>query len=149
MTEKYRSNIMAAIYETAEDLHEAELLDKRTMREFDELCLTPIRPLIPDEIRNIRQRENVSQSVFANYLLMLRKKFRRGVLRTPAQQNHINGTLAYAGSRSEPLRYVDYHGDCVTSVNLNVSKGIISKWECGEKHPSGASLKLLLPTVEF
>jgi putative transcriptional regulator len=25
---------------------------------------------------------------------------------------------------------------------LNVSKGI-SKWECGEKRPSGASLKLL------
>lgn len=84
---------MAAIHETAEDLHEAGLMDKCTMREFDELCLTPIRPLIPDEIRKIRERENVSQSVFANY--------------------------------------------------LNVSKGIISKWECGEKRPSGASLKLL------
>lgn len=84
---------MAAVHETAEDLHEAGLMDKCTMREFDELCLTPIRPLVPDEIRKIRERENVSQSVFANY--------------------------------------------------LNVSKGIISKWECGEKHPSGASLKLL------
>jgi putative transcriptional regulator len=26
---------------------------------------------------------------------------------------------------------------------LNVSSGIVSKWECGEKHPAGASLKLL------
>jgi putative transcriptional regulator len=68
-------------------------MDKFTMREFDELCLTPIRHFVPEEIRQIRERENVSQSVFANY--------------------------------------------------LNVSKGIISKWECGEKRPSGASLKLL------
>jgi putative transcriptional regulator len=26
-------------------------MDKRTMREFDELCLTPVRPLRPKEIR--------------------------------------------------------------------------------------------------
>jgi putative transcriptional regulator len=84
---------MAAVHETAEDLYDAGLMDKCSMREFDALCLTPIRPLIPEEIRKIRERENVSQSVFANY--------------------------------------------------LNVSKGIISKWECGDKRPSGASLKLL------
>lgn len=93
MNKQYRSNIMAAVHETARDLNEAGLMDKFTMREFDELCLTPVRPLVPEEIRKIRERENVSQSVFANY--------------------------------------------------LNVSKGIISKWECGEKRPSGASLKLL------
>ena len=93
MNKQYRSNIMAAVHETAEDLHDVGLMDKFTMREFDELCLTPIRHFVPEEIRQIRERENVSQSVFANY--------------------------------------------------LNVSKGIISKWECGEKRPSGASLKLL------
>jgi putative transcriptional regulator len=93
MSKQYRSNIMAAVHETAEDLYEAGLMDKCSMREFDALCLTPIRPLVPEEIRRIRERENVSQSVFANY--------------------------------------------------LNVSKGIISKWECGDKRPSGASLKLL------
>jgi hypothetical protein len=27
-------------------------MDKRTMREFDELCLTPDRPLPPEEIRS-------------------------------------------------------------------------------------------------
>jgi putative transcriptional regulator len=93
MNKQYRSSIMAAVHETAEDLHEAGLVDKFTMREFDELCLTPIRHFVPEEIRQLRERENVSQSVFANY--------------------------------------------------LNVSKGIISKWECGDKRPSGASLKLL------
>ena len=65
MNKQYRSNIMAAVHETAEDLHEAGLMDKCTMREFDELCLTPIRPLIPEEIKKIRERENVSQGVFA------------------------------------------------------------------------------------
>jgi len=93
MGKQYRSNIMASIHETAEDLYEAGLMEKRTMREFDVLCLTPISPLKPEEIRDIRERENVSQVVFANY--------------------------------------------------LNVSKGIVSHWERGEKRPSGASLKLL------
>jgi len=41
---------MASIHETAEDLRAAGALDKRTMREFDALCLTPIRPLRPKEI---------------------------------------------------------------------------------------------------
>jgi len=93
MGKQYRSNIMASIHETAEDLYEAGIMEKRTMREFDGLCLTPISPLKPEQIRDIRERENVSQVVFANY--------------------------------------------------LNVSKGIISQWERGEKRPSGTSLKLL------
>ena len=59
---------MASIHETAEDLYEAGLMEKRTMREFDSLCLTPISPLKPEEIRDIRERENVSQVVFATYL---------------------------------------------------------------------------------
>jgi putative transcriptional regulator len=36
---------MASIHETAEGLHAASAMDKRTMREFDELCLTPVRRL--------------------------------------------------------------------------------------------------------
>jgi len=35
---------------------------------FDAACLTPIRPLKPEEIKAIREREHVSQTVFANYL---------------------------------------------------------------------------------
>jgi putative transcriptional regulator len=34
---------MASIHETAEGLHTAGVMGKRTMREFDELCLTPAR----------------------------------------------------------------------------------------------------------
>jgi len=43
-------------------------VDKATMREFDALCLTPVEPLTPEEIRALREREQVSQPVFAHYL---------------------------------------------------------------------------------
>src|SRR5438270_4052104 len=90
MSKKYRSDAMAAIHETMEALHDISAIDKQTMRRFDDACLTPIRPLKPKEIKAIRERENVSQTVFANY--------------------------------------------------LNVTSSLVSKWERGEKRPSGASL---------
>jgi putative transcriptional regulator len=68
-------------------------MDKRTLRKFDALCLTPVRPLSPPQIRAIRNRERVSQAVFARH--------------------------------------------------LNVTSGLISQWERGEKRPAGPSLKLL------
>lgn len=64
----YRSDVKAAIHETALDLHEAGLIDKRTMRRFDDSCLTPVRAFSADEIRALREREQVSQTVFALYL---------------------------------------------------------------------------------
>jgi putative transcriptional regulator len=84
---------MAAIHELMEDLHKGGVIDKQTMRHFDAACLTPVRPLKPREIKAIREKEQVSQTVFANY--------------------------------------------------LNVTSSLVSKWERGEKRPSGASLKLL------
>src|ERR1035437_2025898 len=93
MRKQYSSPVMACIHETAEGLHGAGVMDKRTMREFDELCLTPVRPLKPTEIGGLSLREGASQAVFARY--------------------------------------------------LNVTTGLVSQWERGEKHPQGASLKLL------
>jgi putative transcriptional regulator len=93
MTKRYRSDVMASIHETAEGLHAIGLLDKQTMRRFDETCLTPVMPMSAEEIRALREREAASQAVFARY--------------------------------------------------LNVTPGLVSQWERGEKHPQGASLKLL------
>jgi putative transcriptional regulator len=93
MTKQYRSPVMASIHETAEGLHAVGIMDKQTMRKFDDACLTPVRPLAPEEIRSLREREGASQAVFARH--------------------------------------------------LNVTTGLISQWERGEKHPQGASLKLL------
>lgn len=39
------NNAMASIHETAEGLHAAGVMDKQTMRKFDEACLTPVLPL--------------------------------------------------------------------------------------------------------
>jgi putative transcriptional regulator len=59
--------ILASVHETAEGLFGAGAIDKATMWEFDALCLTPVLPLTPDEIRALRERERVSQPVFARY----------------------------------------------------------------------------------
>lgn len=65
---QYRSNVMASIHETVEGLHRIGLIDKQTMKEFDQRCLIPVPPLSAKKIKNIRKRENVSQMVFAYYL---------------------------------------------------------------------------------
>lgn len=64
----YRSDALAAAHETAADLHGIGLLDQRTMRGFDALCLAEVEDLAPEEIKALRERENVSQPVFARYL---------------------------------------------------------------------------------
>ena len=64
----YKSNLKAAIHETASDLYEVGMIDKQTMRQFDESCLTPVHEFTAEEIRALREREEVSQTVFAHYL---------------------------------------------------------------------------------
>ena len=68
MTKVYKTEALAAVHDTAEGLYEVGIIDKRTMREFDEACLAPAELLAPEEIRAIRERELVSQPVFARYL---------------------------------------------------------------------------------
>lgn len=68
MAKNYKSEALAAIHETMEGLLEIGAVDKQTMRQFDEACLTAIQPLAPDEIKAIREREQLSQPVFARYL---------------------------------------------------------------------------------
>lgn len=65
---KEEGGILASIHKTAAGLHKAGLIGKATMREFDAMCLTPVEPLSPEEIRALREREQVSQPVFAHYL---------------------------------------------------------------------------------
>ena len=64
----YKSDAFAAIHETASDLYEAGMIDKQTMQEFDDTCLTPVHEFTPEEIQALREREQVSQTVFAHYL---------------------------------------------------------------------------------
>jgi putative transcriptional regulator len=68
VAKKYRTNLLASIHETMEALHDVGAIGKQTMRQFDEACLTPIRVLTPAEIKALRNRERISQPVFARYL---------------------------------------------------------------------------------
>ncbi|MEE2000882.1 DNA-binding transcriptional regulator [Alkalimonas sp. MEB108] len=68
MSKKYRSDAFAAIHETMEALHDVGAINKQTMREFDASCLTPVEVLLPEQIRALREREHLSQPVFARYL---------------------------------------------------------------------------------
>lgn len=64
----YKSDAMAAVHEMMDGFHQSGAIDKRTMREFDEACLAVVQPIMPEEIRAIRERERLSQPVFARYL---------------------------------------------------------------------------------
>ena len=64
----YKSDAFAAIHETASGMFEAGVIDKQTMRHFDEACLTPVHDFTAEEIKALREREGVSQKVFALYL---------------------------------------------------------------------------------
>ena len=68
MPKTYKSEALAAVHEMMEGLHEAGAVTKKTMREFDAACLAPATALAPEEIRSIREAEQVSQPVFARYL---------------------------------------------------------------------------------
>ena len=69
---QYKSEAFAAIHETMEALHQIEAIDKKTMRDFDAACLADLSEMEPEEIRALRQRERVSQPVFAAYLNVTR-----------------------------------------------------------------------------
>ena len=90
---KAKSDILAAVHETANDLHELGFIDKRKMRKYNLLCLQPIPDYDSKKIRKLRSQLHLSQSVLA--------------------------------------------------AVLNTSLSTVQKWEIGEKHPSGSSLKLL------
>jgi len=65
---KTKSPILEAVHETAKGLQKAGVMDQVTLREFDRLCLPPVEPLQPEEIKKIREASHVSQAVFARLL---------------------------------------------------------------------------------
>jgi len=65
---KTKSAILEAVRETVKGLHAAGVMDRVTLREFDRLCLPPVEPLPPEEIKRIRETSRVSQAVFAALL---------------------------------------------------------------------------------
>ena len=62
-----RESVLEVVHKTARGLRAAGLVDVRTMREFDALCLPPVKEYSAREIKRIRERNKVSQAVFAAY----------------------------------------------------------------------------------
>ena len=61
-------SILKSVHDTAKGLHKAGAMDEVTMREFDALCLPPVKNYTPAQIKHLRRRYKASQSVFAAYL---------------------------------------------------------------------------------
>jgi putative transcriptional regulator len=73
--------ILSVVHETAQGLHDAGVMDAKTMREFDALCLPPVKVYSAEQIKRIRLRSQTSQAVFAAYLNTSRstvQKWERG-----------------------------------------------------------------------
>ncbi|MEQ1627628.1 MAG: DNA-binding transcriptional regulator [Nitrospira sp.] len=65
---KAKSAILEAVQDTAKGLNKAGVMDQVTLREFNRLCLPPVSPLKPKQIKHIRECSRVSQAVFARLL---------------------------------------------------------------------------------
>lgn len=61
-------SILDTVHESAKELHKAGVMDEVTLKEFDALCLPPIKQYSPAQIKRIRQSTKASQGVFAVYL---------------------------------------------------------------------------------
>jgi putative transcriptional regulator len=61
-------SILNTVHETATGLHKAGVMDAQTMREFDALCLPPVKTYKPIQIKRLRLKYKASQAVFAAYL---------------------------------------------------------------------------------
>ena len=61
-------SILEVVYEDAKSLYDAGLMDEKTLRKFDVLCLPPVTEYDADQIKHIRLGTKTSQSVFAAYL---------------------------------------------------------------------------------
>jgi putative transcriptional regulator len=65
---QHKGRLLEAVHETAQDLHELGLIDKRTMREYDLLCVEPVSVYSAEQIRSLRERYRLSQAVMASML---------------------------------------------------------------------------------
>jgi putative transcriptional regulator len=101
MTNKtYKSEALEAVHSTIIDMYDAGVISKKTVRQFDRSCLTPIHEYSPKEIKALREHENVSQSVFA-YCLNVSKdlisQWERGIKKPAGTSLKLLSLIAKKG----------------------------------------------------
>ena len=67
---KRPSRIASEMKDTALGLHRIGLIDKRRMNELEALTTLKIEEMTPEKIKSLREKEHVSQAVFASVLNM-------------------------------------------------------------------------------
>lgn len=99
----FKSDAFEAIHSSAEDLLKAGVIDKTTMRGFDQSCLRVVEDIPPARIRAIRLANNVSQPVFASYLNISESTI----------QKWETGAKHPNGAALRLLSLVEQHGLCI------------------------------------
>jgi putative transcriptional regulator len=65
---KVKTSILAAVHETASDLHRLGFIDMHKMKKLDALCLEPVPSYNATAIKAIRTQYQLSQAVLASVL---------------------------------------------------------------------------------
>ena len=61
-------SLTEVIHGSAKSLNDLGIIDGKTMRTFDAVCLPEIKSLAPQEIKSIRLNNKMSQTVFAKLI---------------------------------------------------------------------------------
>ncbi|MCW5255821.1 helix-turn-helix domain-containing protein [Verminephrobacter aporrectodeae] len=65
---KFKSDAFEAIHSSAHALFKVGAIDKVTLRNFDESCFIVPKDISHEEIKEIREHNHVSQTIFARFL---------------------------------------------------------------------------------
>jgi putative transcriptional regulator len=97
---RFKSDAFEAIHSAASGLRRSKLIDKTTMREYDELCLEEPPHFEAKDVVLIRKAAKVSQPVFALYLNTS----------TSTVQKWETGQKQPSGMAAKLLQIVQKHG---------------------------------------
>ena len=95
-----KSRFMEAMHETAQDLYEAGVIDKRKMDKYDLLCLKPIEPYTSEKIKALRDKLNLSQAVLAaalNISLSTVRQWEQGLKKPSGSAQKLMSLLDHKG----------------------------------------------------
>jgi len=100
MTQRFKSEAMEAVHQSAQALFRIGAIDKATLRDFDATCFAAPPPIEPEQIRALREQCQVSQGVFAKLLN----------ISASTVQKWESGAKRPSGSALKLLEVVSKHG---------------------------------------